>query len=34
VKLFVAAVEALKKKGKRGSKQDENEFSTKTMVHF
>jgi hypothetical protein len=29
VKIYVAAVEALRKKGKRGSKPDETQFGTK-----
>jgi hypothetical protein len=34
VKIFVAAVEALRKKERGGSKQDETLFTTKEMVHF
>jgi hypothetical protein len=34
MKIYVAEVEALKKKGKRRSKQDETQFTTKKMVHF
>jgi hypothetical protein len=33
LKICVAAVKALRKKGKRGSKQDEIQFTAKT-VHF